>query len=55
MIFSAEKISTIIKEMNDTNGLVQKYIILDVRVTTKKHVTNVKDSNIWKIREECAN
>jgi hypothetical protein len=54
LIFRAEKINTIIKEMNDMNDTVYKDTILDVKVTTKKHDTNVKDSNIWKNREEYA-
>lgn len=53
MIFRAEKINTIIKEMNDMNELVYKYTNLD-KVTTKKHYTNFKDSNIWKNCEEYA-
>ena len=36
------------------NDLVYKYTNLDVKVTTNKHDTNVKDSNIWENREECA-
>ena len=54
MIFRAEKINTIIKEMKDMNDLGYKYTILDVKVTTKNRDTNVKDSNIWENREECA-
>ena len=39
--------------MNDMNELVYKYTNLD-KVTTKKHYTNFKDSNIWKNCEEYA-
>lgn len=33
---------------------VQKYTILEVKVTTNEQDTNVKGSSIWKTREECA-